>query len=210
MERAGCVWSPLHPQEELRVRVYSGTGPARSTPLTLVLSPLCKGRGDKGVCGAFFQLQRAHKNDEPAVSLHAKKTHPYLRLLEPWACRGEPLYCGKRLMPGVDAVRISIVRRSAFKRLTGFKRPAGSTRLECLELCVIFEAGIVIFPPGPGTAPSSSESKSSELVTLIALSIFFPVVTVLPTGTFPPVATGEGGGRGILVLAAIGEAPNGG
>src|SRR5215510_8698816 len=46
-------------------------------------------------------------------------------------------YCGERLMPGVDAVRISSARRSEFKRLTGFKRPAGSTRLECLELFVI-------------------------------------------------------------------------
>ena len=159
------------------------------------------------MCGSFFQLQRAHKN---AVSLHAKQAHSSLRLLEPWACRGEPLYCGKRLMPGVDAVRISIARRSAFKRLPGFKRPAGSTRLECLELFAIFEPGIVIFPPGPGAAPSSSESKSSELVTLITLSIFFPPVTMLPTGTFPPVASGEGGGIGILVLVAIGEAPNGG
>ena len=119
-------------------------------------------------------------------------------------------YCGERLINDDDVVRMSIARRSTFTRLPAFKRPAGSTRLECLELFVIFEAGIVIFPPGPGTAPSSSESKSSELVTWITLSIFFPPVTVPPTGTFPPVATGEGGGRGILGLVAIGEAPNGG
>jgi len=115
------------------VRVYSGTGPARSTPLTLVLSPLCKGRGDKGVCGAFFQLQRAHKNDEPAVSLHAKRTPPSLRLLEPWACRGEPLYCGERLINDDDAVRVSTARRSPFTRLPAFKRAAGSVRLEFFE-----------------------------------------------------------------------------
>ena len=101
------------------------------------------------MCGAFFQLQRAHKNDEPAVSLHAKKTHPSLRLLEPWACRGEPLHCGKRLIAGDDAVRLSISRRSAFKRLGAFKR-AASTRLEFLELFVLFESGILIFPSRPG------------------------------------------------------------
>ena len=102
------------------------------------------------MCGAFFQLQRAHKNDEPAVSLHAKKTHPSLRLLEPWACRGEPLHCGKRLITDDDAVRLSISRRSAFKRLAAFKRSAALTRLEFLELFVLFEAGILILPSRPG------------------------------------------------------------
>ena len=124
------------------------------------------------MCGAFFQLQRAHKNDEPAVSLHAKKTHPSLRLLEPWACRGEPLHCGKRLIAGVDAVRLSISRRSAFKRLGAFKR-AASTRLEFLELFVLFESGILILPSRPGWRSSSRASNSSELLTLIT-----PVLTV--------------------------------
>src|SRR5215472_8337566 len=54
-------------------------------------------------------------------------------------------YCGERLINDDDAVRMSIARRSTFTRLPAFKRPAGSTRLECLELFVIFEAGIVIF-----------------------------------------------------------------
>jgi len=102
-------------------------------------------------------------------------------------------HCGERLMNDDDAVRKSIARRSTFERLTGFKRPAGSTRLECLELFVLFEAGILILPSRPGWTSSSRESKSSELLTLITLSIFFPLVTVPPTGTFPPVATGEGG-----------------
>src|SRR5437773_4872708 len=95
--------------------LFKATGPARSRPLTLVLSPLCKGRGEKGVCRASLQLQRAHKEDEPVV-LHAKKTQPSLRLVEPCACRSEPLHCGKRLTDNEDAVRISPARRSPFKR----------------------------------------------------------------------------------------------
>jgi len=113
-------------------------------------------------------------------------------------------YCGERLINDDDVVRMSIARRSAFKRLTGFKRPAGSTRLECLELFVIFEGGIVIFPPGPGAASSSRVSNSSELLTLITL------LARLTSAILPPVKTLEGEGGGILVLVAIGEAPNGG
>ena len=162
--------------------------------------------------GTLFQLQRAHKNDEPAVSLHAKKIHPSLRLLESWAYRVEPLHCGKRLGENEDAVRICSARRSAFKRLTGFKRPAGSTRLEFLELFVLFEPGIVMFPPGPGAASSSRESNSSELLTLITLlallmsAMFSPreggAILVLLV-TLPPVVTlaGEAGPNGGALLS---------
>jgi len=48
---------------------------------------------------------------------------------------------------------------------------------------VVVEAGIVIFPPEPGAAPSSRESNSSELLTLIALPVFFPPVTLLSVAT---------------------------
>ena len=48
---------------------------------------------------------------------------------------------------------------------------------------MLVEAGIVIFPPGLGAAPSSRESNSSELLTLIALPVFFPLVTLLPVAT---------------------------
>ena len=101
-------------------------------------------------------------------------------------------HCGERLITDDDAVRKSIARRSTFERLTGFKRPAGSTRLECLELFVIFEAGIVIFPLGPGAASSSRESNSSELLTLITL------LALLMSAMFSPR---EGGA--ILVLLVI-------
>src|SRR5207249_3206469 len=139
--------------------LFKATGPARPRPLTLVLSPLCKGRGEKGVCRASLQLQRAHKEDEPVVFLHAKKTHPSLRLVEPCACRSEPLHRGKRPAENEDAVRIPNTRRSAFKRSTAFRRPAALIPLEFLELLVVFEAGTVIFPPGPVAAPSSMESN---------------------------------------------------
>ena len=49
---------------------------------------------------------------------------------------------------------------------------------------MLVEAGIVIFPPEPGAAPSSRESNSSELLTLIAVPVFFPPVvlrSLLPT-----------------------------
>jgi hypothetical protein len=44
------------------------------------------------------------------------------------------------------------------------------------------------------------------------LSIFFPLATVPPTGTFPPVATGAGRRGGIIVLlefASGTESPRG-
>ncbi len=50
--------------------------------------------------------------------------------------------------------RISAARRPAFKR------PAALIPLEFLEVLVVFEAGIVIFPPGPGAAASSKESTA--------------------------------------------------
>ena len=103
-------------------------------------------------------------------------------------------YCGERLINDDDAVRTSIARRSTFTRLPAFKRPAGSIRLECLALFVIFEAGIVIFPPGPGAASSSRVSNSSELLTLITL------LARLTSAILPPVKTFEGEGGGILVL----------
>src|SRR5438067_7475329 len=80
-------------------------------------------------------------------------------------------YC-KRLITDDDAVRLSIARRSAFKRLGAFKR-AASTRLEFLELFVLFESGILILPSRPGWRSSSRASNSSELLTLIT-----PVLTV--------------------------------
>jgi hypothetical protein len=66
--------------------------------------------------------------------------------------------------------------------------------LEFLELLVLFEVGIVILPPGPGTAPSSRASNSSELLTLIA------VLALLVSLMLPPVVTEEGG-RGEIPIA---------
>ena len=43
---------------------------------------------------------------------------------------------------------------------------------------MLVEAGTVIFPPGLGATPSSMESNSSELLTLIALPVFFPLVVL--------------------------------
>ena len=115
MERAACVWSPLPAQGQGEGEgLFKATGLHGLDP-TLVLSPLCKGRGEKGVCCASFQLQTAHKEDEPAVFLHAKKTHPSLRLVEPCARRSEPLYCGKRLGENEDAARKCSARRAAFR-----------------------------------------------------------------------------------------------
>jgi hypothetical protein len=62
-----------------------------------------------------------------------------------------------------------------------------------LELFALFEGGIVIFPPGPGAAPSSRESNSSELLTLITL------LALLTSATLPPVVTVEGGRGEILI-----------
>jgi hypothetical protein len=62
---------------------------------------------------------------------------------------------------------------------------------------VFLEAGIVIFPPGPGSAPSSRESNSSELLTLITL------LALLTSAILPPIKTLEGEGGGILVLLVM-------
>ena len=106
-------------------------------------------------------------------------------------------HCGERLITADDAVRMSIARRSTFTRLPAFKRGAGSVRLEFFELLAFFEGGIVIFPPGPGPAPSSRESNSSELLTLITL------LALLTSAILPPVKTLEGEGGGILVLLVM-------
>ena len=106
-------------------------------------------------------------------------------------------HCGERLINDDDAVRMFIARRSAFKRLPAFKRPAASIRLEFFELLAFFEGGIVIFPPGPGAASSSRESNSSELLTLITL------LALLTSAILPPVKALEGEGGGILVLLVM-------
>ena len=61
-------------------------------------------------------------------------------------------------------------------RSRDYRRSSGSGHrpIGILELIVVFEGGIVIFPTRPGTAPSSRESNSSELRTLITLSTLFP------------------------------------
>ena len=89
-------------------------------------------------------------------------------------------HCGKRLAGNEDAVRISNARRSAFKR------PAALIRLGFLELLALFEAGIVILPPGPGAAASSRESNWPVLLTFItAPAGFLLVVLRLPSTTLP-------------------------
>jgi hypothetical protein len=93
---------------------------------------LGKARGEKGLCRASLQLQRAHKEDQPVVFLQLKRlTHPcdWLSL----ALGGQPRHCGERFITDDDAVRKSIARRSAFKRLPAFKRAAASVRLEFFE-----------------------------------------------------------------------------
>ena len=55
----------------------------------------------------------------------------------------------------------------------------------------------MIFPPGPGPAPSSRESNSSEFLTLITL------LALLTSAILPPVKTLEGEGGGILVLLVM-------
>ena len=99
------------------------------------------------------------------------------------ASGGQLLHCGERLITDDDAVRISIARRSAFKRLPAFKRLATSIRLGFLELLAIREPGIVILPPGPGAAPSSRESNCPLSLTLITLPVLLPLVVVPPDVT---------------------------
>jgi len=110
---------------------------------------------------------------------------------------GQPRHCGERLITDDDAVRISIARRSAFKRLPAFKRAAASIRLEFFELLALFEGGIVIFPPGPGLASSSKESNSSELLTLITLPAGEGGGILVLLGMLPP-------GTGVLAGADCG------
>jgi hypothetical protein len=108
------------------------------------------------------------------------------------AAAGE-FHCGERLITDEDALCMSIARRVTFKRLPAFNRLAAAIRLESLNLFVFLEAGIVIFPPGPGAARSSSASNSSELLTLITLSAFFPLVTLPPVLTLTDEAGPNGG-----------------
>src|SRR6266581_1020341 len=102
-------------------------------------------------------------------------------------------------------------------------RPSASIRLVFFKLLVLFPAGIVIFPPGLGAAPSSRESNSSELLTLIALPVFFPLVVLrsLPpplAEDVPPVLDRVGDLTVVLfvvvlvvaVVGASGGSPNGG
>ena len=111
----------------------------------------------------------------PAYLLYEQRIRPLLRYS---ARRSEPLHCGKRLVGNEATVRLTASRRSAFNTPAAFKRPAALIPLKFLELLVVFEAGIVIFPPGRGTAPSSRVSSSSELLTLIAVPVFFPLVVL--------------------------------
>ena len=74
---------------------------------------------------------------------------------------------------GCPVRRISLASRSALKR------PAAFIRLKFLQLLVLIEAGIVIFPPGPTTAPSSRASNCSVLLTLITVLVVFPLVPLV-------------------------------
>src|SRR6266446_9781999 len=95
-------------------------------------------------------------------------------------------HCGKRLAGNEDAVRISNARRSAFKR------PAALIPLEFLPLLVLFEAGIVILPPGPGAAASSRESNWSVLLRLMAGPVVFLRVMVRsPIRSLSRLGTGD-------------------
>ncbi len=88
MELAACVWSPLPPQGEGRVRVYSRQqAPAWSRPLTLVLSPLGKARGEKRTVPRISSASKSAQGRSAGPLLTAKKTHPSLRLVEPCARR---------------------------------------------------------------------------------------------------------------------------
>ena len=81
-----------------------------------------------------------------------------------------------------------------------FNWRASLSRFVFLKLRVLFEAGTVNFPPGPGAAPSSRESNCAVLPTLIAVAVLFPLVTLPPDAmavlfplvTFPPDVTGPG------------------
>ena len=49
-----------------------------------------------------------------------------------------------------------------------------------------FEPGIVIFPPGPGAAPSSKESSCPLSLTFITAPVAFPLVVLRPLSTTLP------------------------
>src|SRR5439155_4221562 len=76
-------------------------------------------------------------------------------------------------------VRIFTAPRSAFNRPAAFKRSAASIRLEFFKLLVVFEAGIVIFPPGPGEAASSMESSCPLSLTFITAPVAFPLLVLV-------------------------------
>ncbi len=94
--------------------------------------------------------------------------------------QGIHVHYGKRLAGNERASRISAARRPAFKR------PAALIPLESLQLLVLFEAGIVIFPPGPGTAASSRESSCPLSLTLITLPVAFLLVVLRSLLTIVP------------------------
>ena len=81
-----------------------------------------------------------------------------------------------------------------------FNRLVSLGRFAFLKLRVLFEAGTVNFPSGPGAAPSSRESNCAVLLTLIAVAVLFPLVTLppdvmpvlFPLVTFPPDVTVAG------------------
>src|SRR6266849_7862953 len=110
--------------------------------------------------------------------------------------QGIHVHYGKRPAANECASRISAASRPAFKR------PAALIPLESLQLLVLFEAGIVIFPPGPGVAPSSRESSCPLSLTFITAPVFFPLVTLPPDVTDVTVAAESGGslnGGGVAV-----------
>ena len=71
--------------------------------------------------------------------------------------------------------RRSRMRRASAALRSAFQRPRTLFRLEFPGLPVLFEAGIVIFPPGPGAAASSMESNCAELPTFIVAPVAFPL-----------------------------------
>src|SRR6266487_2732981 len=101
----------------------------------------------------------------PVVSLGRRRIASLAPVLAAAATSSQ--FYSKRHLGNGRASRISAARRPAFKRPAAFIRP------EFLKLLVAFEAGTVIFPPGPGTAPSSRESNWSVLLTLIAVPVVF-------------------------------------
>ncbi len=108
------------------------------------------------------------------VSLGRRPLPHWLRRSPRQAPPTSSQFYSKRLPGNERASRISAARRP------GWKRPAALSPLEFLKLLVLFEAGIVIFPPGPRTAPSSRASNCSVLLTLITVPVVFLLVVPLP------------------------------